>query len=354
MPKRIGHLWEKQISIENCIAAELEMTRHKKNNSMADRIKNNSEKYGAALSKLLSDGDYQFHPTRNIIISDSYKGKKRQLQIPTLEDQAAQQTWLIIAIPHLIRRGYYYSCSSIPKAGTRRANHAIIKFLSGKNPPAWGGTTDIVQFYATVPHWVVSRGLRKIFKDERFIRFACLCMTAMSPSGVGLAIGWPISPWLANIALTEIDYLLKQYFPEVKTVRYADDIAFLGRSFRQVRRAISFLSDELLHRSMKLKQTWSIHQNNKAGVSFLSYRFFPGYTILNKKLMYRISRKMRRCKTNLSIHNARSVISYMGIIKGFNSYNFRVKHVYPYVNPDKCRRMISCEDNRLRKFRKCG
>lgn len=327
------------------------MVRHKKNNPMADHIRRHAERYGTELSEKLRSGRYRFHDCRNVTIHDSYKGKTRGLQIPVLEDQSAEQAWLIIAIPILMKRGYYYSCSSIPGAGSGRAVRYIQRRLRGRKAPTWGCTTDIKKFFESCPHWVVRRGLRRIFKDRRFIDFASQCMISMHPNGVGIAIGHPISPWLANVALTELDFMLKEYYPETSVVRYMDDVLFLGRNKRKLKKAVLCLRRNLLVRGMKLKNSWQIRPLAKNGVAFLSYRFYPGYTTLQKKLMFRIARKMRKCDGGLSLHNARSVVSYLGILKHCDSFTFRQNRVYPYVNPQQCRRMISHADDKFRKQR---
>lgn len=347
MPKRVGFLWERMIAEDNCIEAERDMAKNKPDNSMARHIGAHAEKYGSTLCAKLTYGTFVFHESKETFIKDSYKGKTRRLQIPCLEDQAAMQAWLRIASPYIERRNYFYNCGSIPKAGQSRAVEALKKWLRGPKPPKWGGTTDIRKFYETCPHWVVIRGLRRIFKDEKFIDFAAQMMAAMSDTGVGLAIGYPVSHWFANIALMEIDHELRRLFPDVKFTRYMDDIAFVSRNKRHLRKAIEYLARRLGAFRMELKRTWQIFQIRLRGITFLSYRFFQGFTILAKQLMYRIARKMRRAATNMSVHMAQGVISYIGILKHCNSYNFRKDYVYPNVNPKKCRRLISNESKNL-------
>lgn len=349
MPHRIGFLWEKIISEENCIQAVVEMARHKSKNKMAVHIRENKECYGKELHEKLSTGTYQFHKTRNITIRDSYKGKTRDLQIPTLEDQTAQQAWIIVMIPYLMRRSYYYSCSSIPGAGTARAIHAVKKSMNKRKPPAHAAVTDIKKFYQSCPHWLVRRNLRRICKDEQVIDFASQCMRAMNPNGTGIAIGWPISPWLANLALTELDFRLREYYPDTKTVRYMDDIVILGPNRRRVKKAVRFLYRTLRMRDLRIKNTWAVRKTKHDGIQFLSYVFYPRHTLLCKELTMRIVRRMRRVKDNLSVHNARGVISYLGILKNMNGFHFRLQYVYPNVNPEQCRRMISHADNNNRR-----
>ena len=337
--KRVGFLYEQMQTVENCIFAERRMAANKPDNRMACHIGRNAEHYGGLLSKKLSTGTYQFHESRASIIHDSYKGKTRELLIPCLEDQAAEQAWMNIAVPYIMRRNYFYNCGSIPEAGQTRATEAIRRWLRKTNYK-YGDTTDIRKFYEHLPNWVILAGLRRIFKDERFIGFAAMMLESMSPTGVGLAIGHPVSHWFANVALLQLDHEIKRRFPDVKYVRYMDDMAFLCNNKRHLNRAIEFVSNYLNMRGMELKivRRWSLR---KCPMQFLSYRFSFRKTVLVKRLMYRIARRLKRAKDHLSLHAAACAISYDGILKHCDSHNFKVKHVYPYVNLKYCRRLIS-------------
>lgn len=339
MPHRVGFLYEKMVSLDNCIQAERLIGKHKPDNKMAKHIAAHAEKYGKALFEKLSAGTYEFHESHDAYITDSYKGKTRHLKIPCLEDQAAQQAWLIIATPYIERRNYYYNCGSIPKAGQSRACNALKRWM--KKKPKYGAITDIKKFYDNIPHWVVKRGLERIFKDKRFIDFAMQIMASMSSNGVGLAIGHPTSHWFANVALMEIDHELRRLFPDVRFVRYMDDMGFTTNNKRHLWKAVKYLKDRLAGFRLKLKRNFSVFRIKGRGLQFLSYRFFYGYTVLAKKLMFRIARKMKRAAARLTLHMAQGVISYIGILKHCDSYHFRQAHVYPYVNPKKCRRLIS-------------
>lgn len=271
MPHRVGFLYEKMVSLDNCIQAERLIGKHKPDNKMAKHIAAHAEKYGKALFEKLSAGTYEFHESHDAYITDSYKGKTRHLKIPCLEDQAAQQAWLIIATPYIERRNYYYNCGSIPKAGQSRACNALKRWM--KKKPKYGAITDIKKFYDNIPHWVVKRGLERIFKDKRFIDFAMQIMASMSSNGIGLAIGHPTSHWFANVALMEIDHELRRLFPDVRFVRYMDDMGFTSNNKRHLRKAVKYLNDRLAGFRLKLKRTFSVFRIKGRGpaISFLPF-----------------------------------------------------------------------------------
>lgn len=343
--KRIGYLMEKMMTVENFILAERKLSINKKDNRMAQYISHNAERYGTALFEKVKSGEFHWHEPTLKTISDSYKGKERGLKIPCLEDQAVQLAWLNIAMPYIERRNYYYNCGSIPGAGQTRCVKAIRKWL--KNPRMkYGATTDIRKFYDTCPHWAIRKGLERIFKDKAFIDFAMGFVASMSDNGVGIAIGYPTSHWLANVALMGIDHALKQNFPTVRFVRYMDDVALICANKRTIRRAVQFLKTSVEALDMKLKK-WAVFRISERGLTFLSYRFFHGYTLLTKPLMFRIARRMRKAKAHMSLHAACGIISYFGILKWCNSYHFRKMCVYPYVSKEQCINIIRHYTRRL-------
>lgn len=330
---------EKMMTEENFIKAEAILGRNKKHNRRAKAISANPIKYGKELFKLVESGRFHFHPNRQTTIHDSYKGKTRNLKIPCLIDQAVQLAWLNIATPYIEKRNYYYNCGSIPYAGQTRCVKAIKKWM--RNPKnKYGATTDIRKFYDSCPHWAIRKGLERIFKDKAFVDFGMSIVDSMSDNGIGIAIGYPSSHWFANVALMELDHAMKRNFPTVKFTRYMDDIGLVSSNKRLIRRAVEFIKTTIKSYWMELKK-WAVFKIEGRGLSFLSYRFFHKKTVMCKKLMFRIARKARRMVDNMSVHNACSMMSYFGILKWCDSYNFRVKHIYPYVNRRTLRRIIS-------------
>lgn len=336
--KRIGFLYEKFLSLNNFIKAEALLQKNKPKNKKAKHISANADKYGAELLEEYKQG-YVFSTPREKTIHDNYKGKTRGLKIPCLKDQAVQLAWLNIAVPYITRRNYYYNCGSIPHAGQTRCVKAIQRWLKDARNK-YAVTIDIRKFYDTCPHKIIIDEMRRIFKDERFIQVGIDILTNMSDSGVGIAIGYPSSHWFANLALLSIDHAVKQNFADVDMARYMDDIILVSPNKRKIKRAMFWLKGRIESTGLRLKK-WNLYRTVKEGVAYLSYRFFNGYTLLRKPLMYRIASRMRKAKELFTAHIAMAVVSYFGILKYCNSYNFRQAYVYPYISKGACLSIIS-------------
>ena len=329
---------ERMMTEANFIEAERLLGKNKPDNRRARYIAKHREKYGPKLLEKIQSGRFSWHKPRETTITDSYKGKTRNLKIPCLEDQAAQIAWLNIATPYIEKRNYYYNCGSIPKAGQTRCVKGLQKWLRDPRMK-YGATMDIRKFYDTCPHWLIRKGLERIFKDKDFVDFAMGFVATMSDDDVGLAIGYPSSHWLANVSLMQLDHELRREFPDVKFTRYMDDIGMVCPNRRHIKRAVGYIRRRIASYGMKMKR-WAVFRIEGRGLTFLSYRFFQGYTLLAKRLMIRIARRMKKAAKKLNAHAAAGIVSYFGILKWCDSYNFCRSHVYPFVNKRVCINLI--------------
>lgn len=351
MPKRIGYVYEQVISLDNCILAVQEMARSKSKIKRAQHMKENAEVFGKKLHDQLANGTWEPRPYTERTIGDGINQKQRNTKIPCLWDQCVHHAVMQITAPYIERRNYFYNCGSIPGAGQIRCTRAIKRWMAHKKMIKYGASLDIHHFFESCQAWVVMKALERIFKDKKFLALHRKILASM---GDVLAIGFLPSHWYANLVLMYIDQEIKcRILPDCKMTRYMDDILILHNNKRKLHRAIDAISRLLNQRSLKLKPNWQVYLIKGRGVSFLSYRFFHGYTILKKKLMYRIARRIKsasKCK-HPSPHQAASVISYFGILKHCNSYNFKKQRVFPYVNVRKCKGVIR---NEARRIRECG
>lgn len=347
MPKRIGFLFEQVVSEDNCALAIREMAKSKSKVRRAQKMKNRSDELGKKLSEQLSTWTWTPKPYRKKTIGDGIYQKQRNTKIPCLWDQCVHHALMQVTAPYIERRNYFYNCGSIPGAGQIRATRAVKRWMASKKLIKYGESLDIHKFFESCKAWVVMKALERIFKDKRFLKLHRMVLASMDDT---LAIGFNVSHWYANLVLSYIDREIKQkIYPECKYVRYMDDMLLLGNNKRKLHRARETIENILNSLDLQLKPNWQVYRIKGRGVTFLSYRFFHGYTLMKKKLMYRTSKAMRRASKHrhLSAHDASSVISYLGILKHCNSFNFKQKHVFPYINVKKCKGVISYEASRI-------
>ena len=348
MPKRVGYVYEEVISRDNCIKAVREMARSKPKHRRAQYMKEHAEEFGEVLHKQLSTDTWKPKPYRTKTIVDGFRMKERHLKIPCLWDQCVHHAVVQVLAPYIERRNYFYNCGSMPGAGQIRATRAMRRWMASKKILRYGMSLDIEHFFENCRAEVVMKALARIFKDKKFLALNRKILASMGDS---LAIGFTLSHWYGNLVLMYIDFEIKQrILPGCKYVRYMDDMVLLFNNKRQLHRARLVIEKLLDERGLKLKHNWQVYKIAGRGVTFLSYRFFHGYTIMRKRLMYRISRKAKKVRQSrkMTPHNAASVMSYLGILKQCNCHHFKKKYWYPYVNVKKCKGVVRNEMRRIR------
>lgn len=351
MPKRVGFVQEQVVSLDNCIAAVKEMASSKPKHRRAQYMKEHAEEFGKSLHEQLASGTWQPRPYRERTIIDGIRKKERHLKIPCLWDQCVHHAVVRILAPYIQRRNYFYNCGSIPGAGQIRATRAVKRWMAAKKMIKYGESLDIEHFFENCKAEFVMKALSRIFKDKKFLALNRLILSSM---GDVLAIGFTVSHWYGNLVLMYIDFEIKQrILPDCKYCRYIDDMVLLHNNKRKLHRAREAIAKLLEERGLRLKHNWQVYKIAGRGVTFLSYRFFHGYTIMRKRLMYRIARKVKSASKfkKVSPHNAASMLSYIGILKHCDSFSFMKNYWYPYVNVKKCKGVVR---NEIRRIQQCA
>lgn len=343
MPKRVGYLYEKVISRENILAAITEMCKNKRKHRGAMRILENRERITGEIQRELVEGTWTPAEPRRKTIYDGHRKKERGLLIPCLHDQIIHHAVMRVTVPLLMARSYFYSCGSIPGAGQKRACDAVKGWMK-RRAPKYAAIMDIRKFYDNCPHSAVMDGLRRIVKDERFLILHEMILGQMSQTGVGIAIGFYPSPWYANLVLTKNDNSIKERYPGIHMVRYADDIVMLGNNRRKLWRARADVQSTLAGMGMTLKPDWRVFRAAE-GISFLGYRFFQGFTLMSKRVARDVSRRSVRAYRRQTVGHMRSVLSDIGILRMCNSYNFRSIWVYSLYDIDRFKGKVGRYDS---------
>lgn len=341
MPKRIGYIWEELTSIEHCDKAVLTAIRNKRKTDYLRYIKKNHLKYAERLQRMLLEG-WTPTPPRLKTINEGTRKKTRDLKIPSLNDHFVHTAVALILEKYLTKKFYFYSCGSLPDRGQTFAAKALQGHLRRKKPK-YCLLADIRKFYDSFRKKHVMKCLRRFFKDERFLKLNEQILDQMDGR---LGIGFAVSHWYGQLGLSFIDKEIKRSEPKTFLVRFMDNFLLTCSRKRTLHRILGKLRVLLARYDLDLKGDWQVFPVQKRMIEFLSYRFDHNKTLLRKDLMCRMSRCFRNAHKNLDAHKARVIMSYRGILKHCDSYNFRKAHLYPNVSIELCRRLISDADKK--------
>ena len=234
-----------------------------------------------AIKASLQEGRYQPQAVRRVEIPKPGSTEKRKLGIPCVLDRFIQQ-----AILQVLQRQWdqTFSDSSYGFRPGRSAHQAIAKAQSYiKAGYEYVVDIDLEKFFDQVNHDRLMSRLALRIADKRvlkliraYLRAGILEHGLVSVPTEGTPQGGPLSPFLSNVVLDELDQELESRGH--RYVRYADDCNIYVCSRRAGERVMRSVSKFITER-LKLKVN-----EGKSAVDMPRNRTFLGYTFTGGKL----------------------------------------------------------------------
>jgi len=271
------------------------------------------------IRRRLLSGDYQPMPVKRVYI-DKPDGGKRGLGIPAVIDRLVQQ-----AIAQRLQH-YWDSSFSGDSYGFRpgkSAHQAIFKAQSYQEEGyRWVVDLDLEKFFDRVNHDRLMSILAGRIADKRLLRLIRSFLEAgimenglVSFAEEGAPQGGPLSPFLSNVFLDELDKMLERRGH--KFVRYADDCNIYVKSRRAGER-IKMGVTRILTDRMKLRVN-----EEKSAVARPWERKFLGFSFTSRlKPRRRISpRAIIRFKNRIRELTSRTCAkSLEAVVNGLKPY----------------------------------
>lgn len=272
------------------------------------------------LSQHLLNGTYIPKPVRRVEIAKP-GGGTRKLGIPCALDRLVQQATLRVVQRYWDETFSESSFGFRPKRSQHQAIQQAQKYVS--SGLQWVVDIDLEKFFDRVNHDVLMAMVAKRVKDKRLLKLIRAYLNAgVMVDGVviekeeeGTPQGGPLSPWLSNVMLDELDKELEKR--ELKFVRYADDCNIYVASERAGNRVMDNITRFI---SKKLRLTVN---TEKSAVGRPWERKFLGFTFTRKNLRVKIAQK--------SIDRAKDKLRALTKPTRGNSFNTIIKELAEYL-----------------------
>ncbi len=332
--KRIGYIYESLCTKENIRNAIYKSSVGKTKRKEVIKVLDNVEHYVDEIQYLLVNKLYVPKNYKVSVIYDKMNKKNREIYKPQyFPDQIIHYCLMNILEPILMPKFYKYSCGSIPKRGLHFGKKHLRKWLD-KDPvnTKYCIKMDVKKFYPSINKQKLINKFRKNIKDENFL---WLIETIIDINTIGLPIGFYTSGWFSNFYLNNLDVEIKKHCKYY--IRYVDDIIIFGGNKKELHKVLKIIIEKLAEDDLKLKNNYQLFNTKVRDIDFLGFRFFKNKTIIRKRIMYNISKKLRK---KLTLKNAQALISYFGWIKHTDSFNFYNNYFKKYYSIGYLKRYV--------------
>lgn len=333
------------------------------------KILDNEEYHARKIQKLLLNNEYDFHNYTVATINCSSEKKERTIAKPRFKyDQIIHHIVMSVFIPIVTNGLYEHAYGSIPKNGPHKGKKVMEKWIRKfGNKRFYVFKCDIRHFYDSIDHNNLKLKLQRKISDNRYLEVLFKIIDSYAP---GLPKGFYSSQWLANFYLKDFDHFVKRELHAPYYMRYMDDIVILHPNKRKLRRIKDeiekYLNEKLL---LELKPNWSIYRfvdkndENGRDIDFMGFRFYRHKTTLRKSNLRQIRRKANTLYKKrmlyhegkgkgITVHDAQSMLSYLGWTKHTDVYNYFQNYIKGKVNPRQLRKKVSRYQKMLNKIQK--
>ncbi len=212
------------------------------------------------------------------------KKKTRTLAVAPLPERMVQKVVAKQLSQIIDDFQYRASYAYRPKRSRKQAVHRIQSHIKyGRN---WILESDIEDCFDHITFDVVKTRLRGLFGDDDLWRFVIDCLSAplaiyqVNQPGKsqqrGIPQGSPLSPLIANLVLTDLDYDLSQQ--GFYHVRFADDFVVCGSSRAQVEKALVACRRSLSEHGLSLNEEKTHITQAAENFIFLGYQIGDKHT----------------------------------------------------------------------------
>lgn len=310
--KRVGNIYySKFCTRENIRDALHNAMKGKEKYPEVRMVRKNPELYVEKLYDILFHR--KFKNSEYTIIKRTSGGKQREIyKLPFFPDRVVHHCIINVLGETWKRTMIYDTFSTIPGRGPHMGAKRLIQAVKNSDA-AFCLKIDIKKYYPSINNDILKTIIAKKLKDKYMLEL----IYGMIDTVKGVPIGNYDSQWYGNLYAAYFDHWCKETLGIKYYYRYCDDIVILAKSKEQLWNWFFKIKDHLTGKlNLEIRQ-YDVFSVNNRGVDYMGYRFFPGYTLVRKRIL----KAMKR-----NLHKPESKASYYGWITHANSFRLINKY----------------------------
>jgi len=286
--KRKGNFYNQIYSFNNLHNAYLKVRRSKRYKREILEFSFNLEENLFKIKKELKDETYIHGGYKKFIVRDS---KKREIKAPKVKDRLLHHALCNLISPIFENTFYNYSYACRKGKGNHRAVNDFKRKLKNKGE-FFCFKSDISKYFDNVDLNILYNIIERKIKDKKVL---VLMDKILKSNQKGIPIGNLTSQLFANVYLNEMDQFIKRALKAKCFFRYMDDFLILGENKKGLRNIKNKLEVFLKYKlGLEYKEKATSIFPISSGIDFLGYIIFEKYTLLRKKTVLKMVKKIKK------------------------------------------------------------
>ncbi len=261
-----------------------------------------NKEYAPIVEKMLNGSSFSI--PKKSLISKSKVNKKRAVYTFSREENYILKliTYLLREYDDVFAPNLY---SFRKERGVKRATKDIQKINNLNERYVY--KVDISNYFNSVDISILKPQLKRALNNDdslyKFIikmlenPYACFDGNIIEEEK-GIMAGVPISTFLANLYLSELDFYF--YENHIPYMRYSDDIIVFAESEQQLSQCIAIIKNCLKNRKLTVNEEKEVISNPNEEWTFLGFSYFQGKIDISLASFEKLKAKMRRKARALS------------------------------------------------------
>ena len=275
------------------------------------KIRKDPEVYVEKLYDILYDR--KFKSSEYTIVKRITGDKEREIfKLPFFPDRVVHHCIVNVMGKTWERSMIHDTFSTIPGRGPHMGAERLKNGVKNKDA-AYCLKIDIRKYYPSINNNILKKIIARKLKDKYLLEL----IYGMIDSVKGVPIGNYDSQWYGNLYVGFFDHWCKENLGIKYYYRYCDDIVIMGETKDQLWQWF-FKIKQYLADNLELEiRKYDVFSIKGRGVDYMGYRFFPGYTLVRKRILKAMKRNLKKPE---------SKASYYGWIKHADSYRLLNKY----------------------------